>query len=256
MNTGRNIIPLIPVPDPDDLGEQMRQCTKGERAWVIAKIETGESNAECARLAGYSASSPDVLKSIGYAIAHRERVQAALLEMSRKLMRTEGPKSIKTLVEIRDNTKAENKDRIKASIELLNRAGMSAVQESHLTVTHQLNESQMDQRILQLAAELGLDQDTARKMLIAPADLEKNANVIDADFTEVREPSQDRKNVAERETRARRRDMTPEEIAQDKQRIRAEKAARAKAKYAAAQGEQTDLEDFLENGREGIEDLL
>lgn len=235
MNTGNQIVPLIPVPEADDLGPAMTDCTVGERAFVVAKIETGESNGECARLAGYSASSPDVLKSIGYAIAHRERVQAAILEMSRRLMRTEGPKSIKTLVEIRDNKKAEDKDRIKASIELLNRAGMNAVSESHLTVTHQLSESQMDQRILQLASELGLDEATARKMLIAPADLEKNANVIDADFTEVREPSQDPRIVAERETRARRRDMSPDEIAADKARIRAEKAAKAKAKYDAAQ---------------------
>jgi hypothetical protein len=235
MTAGRNIVPLIAVPAADDLGPAMQACTNGERSFVIAKVETGESNAECARLAGYSASTPDTLKSTGYAIAHRQRVQDAILEMSRKLMRSEGPKSIKTLVEIRDNKSLEAKDRLKASVELLNRAGMSAVSESHLTVTHELlTDAQKDQRILSLASELGLDEATARKMLIAPADLEKNAQIIDAEFEEV-PLSDDPRNIAKRETRARRRDMTPEERKADKARIRAERSAKLKAKRAEAE---------------------
>src|ERR1019366_3980435 len=146
----------------------------------------------------------------------------------------------------RDDKAAENKDRIKAAVELLNRAGISAVQESHLTVTHQLNESQMDQRILTLAAELGLDEETARKMLIAPADREKNANIIDADFSEVVELSDDPVNVRNRETRAYRRDMSPEELAEDKARVKAAGSAALKAKYAASQPMSDD----------GIADLL
>src|ERR1019366_4030555 len=129
------IVPLITIPDAEDCGPAMfALASDAERAWVIAKVETGCSNGDAARLAGYCADNPslDNLKSTGYAIAHRQRIQDALLEVSRKLMRSQGPRSILTLARIRDDKAAENKDRIKAAVELLNRAGISAVQESHL----------------------------------------------------------------------------------------------------------------------------
>lgn len=249
----RAIVPLIAVPDAEDLGPAMLACTVGERAWTIAKIETAESNMECARLAGYSASSDDVLKSMGYAIAHRSRVQAALLEASQRLMRTEGPKSIKTLVAIRDDMAVKPEVRAKAAVELLNRAGMNAVSESHLTVTHELSEAQMDQKILSLAAELGLTEDVARKMLIAPADLRKNADIIDADFEIVSEPispeeqaRRDRENEQRRNVRA----MSPEELKVHKAQQRKDRSERGKARRAAAEAAR-----ILALGREGLEDL-
>lgn len=246
-------MPLIAVPDAEELGPAMQACNVGERAWVIAKIETGENNMECARLAGYSASSDDVLKATGYAIAHRQRVQDALLEMSRKLMRTEGAKSIKTLVAIRDDKAIKPEIRLKASVELLDRAGMNAVSESHLTVTHELNEAQMDQRILALAAELGLSEDVARKMLISPADLQKNADAIDAEFEEVatisaeEQARRDYENDLRRKVRA----MTPEELTAHKAQLRRDQSERAKAKRAAAEAGR-----LLAAGREGLEDLI
>jgi hypothetical protein len=228
----REIVPLIAIPDAEALGPAMQACTAGERAWVIAKIEMGCDNTEAARLAGYSDRTSESLRKIAHTVAHRERVQMALLEMSRKLMRTQGPKSIHTLCEIRDNKMAKDDVRLKAAVELLNRAGMSAVNESHLTVTHELSEVQMDQRILALAAELGLGEDAARKMLIAPADLKKNADAIDAEFTEATEPvspevqaQRDRKN----EGRRNRRVMSEDERKADKARRRQERSERMKA---------------------------
>ena len=252
-HTSRSIVPLIAVPDADDLGPAMAACNIGERAWVIAKIETGENNMECARLAGYSASSDDVLKATGYAIAHRQRVQDALLEMSRKLMRTEGAKSIKTLVAIRDDKSVKPETRLKASVELLDRAGMNAVSESHLTVTHELNEAQMDQRILALAAELGLSEDVARKMLISPADLQKNADAIDAEFEEVATVSAEEQARRDHENELRRkvRAMSPEELKAHKAQLRRDQSARAKAKRAAAEAER-----HVAMSREGLEDLI
>lgn len=253
-HTSRAIVPLIAIPAAEDLGPAMQACNIGERAWVIAKIETGESNKECARLAGYSASSDDILKSTGYAIAHRQRVQDALLEMSRKLMRTEGAKSIKTLVAIRDDRAMKPELRLKASVELLDRAGMNAVSESHLTVTHQLSDAQMDQRILALAAELGLTEDVARKMLIAPADLRKNADAIDAEFEELNpqlSPEEQARRDHENEQRRVVRAMSPEELKAHKAQQRKEKSERAKARRAACEAERQAA-----IGREGIEDLL
>ena len=252
-HTSRSIVPLIAVPDAEDLGPAMQACNIGERAWVIAKIETGESNMECCRVAGYSASSNDVLKAMGYAIAHRQRVQDALLEMSRKLMRTEGAKSIKTLVAIRDDRTIKPEIRLKASVELLDRAGMNAVSESHLTVTHELNEAQMDQRILALAAELGLTEDVARKMLISPADLQKNADIIDAEFEEVAlvTPEEQARRDHENELRRKVRAMSPEQLAAHKTQQRKQQSETLKARRAAHEAER-----LLALGRDGLEDLI
>lgn len=241
----RAIVPLISVPDADNLGPAMQACTVGERAWVIAKIETGASNAECARLAGFSASTPEVLKSAGYMLAHREKVQAALLEMSRKLMRTEGPKSIKTLISLRDDVKQKSDIRMKCAVELLNRASLGAIAESHLTVTHELNESQLDQKILSLAAQLGIPRDIAAQMLITPADFDKNAQAIDADFEEVspeRTPEQQERHDryeqnGERERAKKLAAMTLEEREASKAAVRTQRSEEAKARYAAAQVE-------------------
>jgi hypothetical protein len=252
-HTSRAIVPLIAVPDADDLGPAMAACNIGERAWVIAKIETGANNMECARLAGYSASSDDVLKATGYAIAHRQRVQDALLEMSRKLMRTEGAKSIKTLVAIRDDKAIKPEIRLKASVELLDRAGMNAVSESHLTVTHQLSDAQMDQRILALAAELGLTEDVARKMLISPADLQKNADAIEAEFEEIVpvNPEDQARRDHENELRRKVRAMSPDELTAHKAQLRHDQSERSKAKRGAAEAAR-----LLATGREGLEDLI
>jgi len=95
-------------------------------------------------------------------------------------MCTEGPKSVLTLIEIRDDPAADRKDRLKAATELMNRAGPGVVSESHLVVDHnyQMTEAQKDARILALAAELGMPEEYARKMLVAPADFEKNSKGV------------------------------------------------------------------------------
>src|ERR1700761_6666257 len=99
----REIKPLPAVADLEELGPAMLACTVGERNFIQAKLETGLSNSECARLAGFSHSSPDVLKSRGYALAHSERVQNALLEQSKRFLKTELPKSLRVMIEIRDS---------------------------------------------------------------------------------------------------------------------------------------------------------
>ncbi|HKU54037.1 MAG TPA: hypothetical protein VJP60_01630, partial [Rhizomicrobium sp.] len=108
--------------------------------------------------------------------------------------------------------------------------------------------------ILSLAAELGLTEDVARKMLIAPADLRKNADIIDADFEVVSEPispeeqaRRDRENEQRRNVRA----MSPEQLAAHKAQQRKDKSERGKARRAAAEAER-----LLAMGRDGLEDLL
>ena len=162
---------------------------------------------------------------------------------------------------MRDDKKNEAKDRLKAAVELLNRAGLAAVSEAHLTVDHHhhLTEAQQDAKIIALAKELGLDDREARKLLIDPS------KIIEAEFTEIPpEKSPEQIERAERyqgngenERRNALAHMTPAEREAAKQQKREQRRAARKARYAAAQG-QAGIEDYIASntGREGIEDLF
>ena len=240
---GRPVVPAIRVTE-DGLGPAMLALSPAMRAFVFAKVFYGMNNARAAEAAGYSAPNRETAKVQGYRLAHDDRVQAAIAEESRKLMRAEGPRSIRTLIEIRDNGKNEAKDRLKAAVELLNRCGLNAVAESHLTVTHEMSEAQLDRRILEMARELGVPDEAARKMLIAP-------DAIDAEFEDVtpaapptpeeiaRQAERDRKNALRRELR----NMTPEQREEYKRKQREQRSAVMKARYRDAN--QFDLEDAI-----------
>jgi hypothetical protein len=250
MSAGRTLVPLIIVPD-EGCGPAMFALSPPMRAFVVAKVHFGCNNAEAARRAGYSKNHPADARIQAYRLAHSDEVQAAIIEESRKVMCAEGPRSIRTLVTIRDNPKEEAKDRIKAALELLNRGGLNAVSEHHLTVEHTMTDAQKDRRIIELCRELGVPEIEARKMLVAP-------DAIDAEFTEVtpepeRTPEQQRRHdtyerTGEREKQAARRAMSPEELAAHKQRTREQSSAERKARYAAARA--------APPSSDGIEDLL
>lgn len=174
---GRRTTPLIAI-DEASLGPAMQACTVGERAFVYGKVHLGLTNPDAGKLAGYSDRSPHALEVQTSRLAHSERVQAAILEEGQKLMRTEGARSIKVLVQIRDDPAAENKDRIKCATELLNRSGFHAVTETHSHQYSHMSEGEKDARILALCAELGLSPDEAQKMLISPSDMQKNAEGV------------------------------------------------------------------------------
>jgi hypothetical protein len=236
---GRPCEPLIPV-SADGLGPAMLALSPAMRAFVIAKVEFGQPNHEAARMAGYSAASPHALSVVASRLAHDERVQSALLEEGQKLMRSEGPKSVHTLVEVRDDKRNAAKDRIKAATELLDRSGFHALSEHHLTVEHHLSDEQKDARIMALAAEMGLSQDEARKLLIAPG--KEQASIVDAEFEVVQppDPQRERENDLQRKRRAR----SPEERAAHKEQLRQQRSERAKQRLAEVAG------------REGLEDVL
>lgn len=232
----REIVPQIRVPQ-DGLGVAMQALSQPHRAYVVARVFYGLNRSQAAKAAGYSADDPDVAKVNGYRLEHREDIQAAIAEESRKLMRAEGPNSIRVLIEIRDNKRNEPKDRARAAVEILNRCGLGAVSESHLTVTHELNEDQLDRRILELARELGLPENEARKMLIAPD------RVIEGEFEEV-SPEPTPEQAARNARRKQLREASPEERERLKAEQRSQRTAEQKAAYAAARAF-PDLSDIF-----------
>jgi phage terminase small subunit len=173
---GRPLVPTITVAD-EACGPDMLPLTPAQRVFVYRYVHFGDTAAAAARYAGYSDRSSGA-KVQGYRLLHDEGVQKAIAEESRKIMRAEGPRSIITLRTIRDDKSADAKDRIKAAIELLNRGGLHAVTEQHVSVEHRLSDQEIDARILALCAELKIPETEARKMLIDPA------KVIDGEFSE------------------------------------------------------------------------
>jgi hypothetical protein len=241
--TGKIVVPAIRVPELG-LGPAMLKLNQAQRAFVFAKVIYGMSNTNAAKAAGYSASTRESLRSNAYRLAHDGNIQNAIQEETRKLMRAEGPRSVRTLITIRDNPKSEDKDRLKAAVELMNRGGLNAVSEHHVVVEN-LTDAQKDQRILALARELGLPDTEAQKLLIDRAD------VVDAEFTEVEpEPTPEQLARVERyhrlnenEKHNAREAMTPEELAAHREAVRKTRIAEGKARYQAAR--EDDLSDLL-----------
>ena len=190
------VTPMIDVGE-EGLGPAMLALSRAHRAFVTALVIHGLTQAAAAEAAGYSASSKASLEVQGSKLAHREDIQAAILELGCKVMRAEGPKSIRFLAEVRDSTWLETKDRLKAGIELLNRSGFVAVTQTNVNVehTHKLSEAQMDARIIELCRELGLPEQEARKLLIAPD------KIIEAEFSEVEPEPVAPEVIAKRERR-------------------------------------------------------
>lgn len=221
----RLLKPKIIIEDTE-CGPAMLALTPGQRALVYCYVHLGCSGAEAARQAGYAHG-----KVVGSAILREPGVNAAVIEESRKVLCRHGPKSIATLVAIRDDKTQRGADRIKAAITLLDRAGLNAVSEHHLLVEHKLSEEQQDARILQLCGELGIPPVEARKLLIDPS------KVVDAEFEEVKpklSPEEralkDHRNALERQ----RRKLTPEQLANRKEAYRLDHKAKMKQRRADA----------------------
>jgi phage terminase small subunit len=248
---GRQVTPLLPV-DEGGLGPAMLALNPAQRAFVAAKVLYGLSNTDAAEKAGYSSRSPHALETVGSRLAHDDRIQAAILEEGQKLMRSEGPKSVHTLVAIRDDKTAAPKDRLKAATELLDRSGFHSVTEHNVSVEHRLSDEEKDRRMLALCAELGMSPTDAQKLLIAPskAQLVEAGTFQDAEFEEVHEPTEaERKAAAKRERdnelRRARKNLTPEERRERTARTRKELSDRLKAQHAARAGSE-GLEDLLD----------
>ena len=212
--------------DEGSLGPAMRALRPLQRAFVHYKVFYGLTNIEAYRRAGYS-DNPGSSRKGSYELAHSQGVQDAIEEETRKLMRTEGPKSVQVLVEIRDDKEVAARDRVKAATELLNRAGLHARTESTVNVSVQMTDSEKDKEILRLAKELGLGETEAKKLLISPDDFKQNAKGV---YELEPKPNRPSWRDTENERRRARSAMTPEEREADKARVRQEMAEYARDK--------------------------
>ncbi len=183
---GRQIVPIVNIPD-DGLGEAMLALSAPHRAFAWAIVVHGYSGAEAARAAGYSASSQAVLDATGGRLKAHSGIRAAIRELSFGLLQSEGPKSIRKLVELRDKA-TDEKVQLKAASEILTRAGLNPINQTHMLVEHRnLSDAEQDRRYLELCKQLGITEVSAKKSL-AELNSPPPPDAIDAEFEEVKSP--------------------------------------------------------------------
>lgn len=150
--------------DEGQISKEMRVLTHLQRRFVEAWLTIGARNhkgepsyTECARIAGYSANSEQALRVQGYRLAHDERIQAAIVEETRRRIKSYGAISAEIIIEIAQDQTAKHADRLKAAQLLMDRAGLHAVSESKQTIEHIGNDPDRVQRVMLLAKNLGID---------------------------------------------------------------------------------------------------
>lgn len=180
---GKQIVPAVTIPD-DGLGEAMLALAPAHRAFAWAIVTHGYTQAEAAKAAGYSASSGNVLSATGARLMARTDIRAAIRELSFGLLQSEGPKSIRKLLDLRDHA-TDEKVQLKAATEILTRAGLNPINQTHMLVEHRnLSDAEQDRRYLELCKQLGITEASARKSL---AEL----NAVDAEYEEVSDDADD-----------------------------------------------------------------
>ena len=240
MNTQDTAAPaLVRVDEETKLGPAMLALTSSKmRTFVEILVGTGCSQTQAAKGA-YPGVSGNTARSLGHKMAHDPRVQAALLEVSQKLIRSHVPMALATVIEIARNKDAAPRDRLKAATVLLDRGGLNAVSQHHVTVTHQ-TDAEKDREIIALANELGLD-DAAKAKLLGKAVVVTDVEFVDVpvDGVAPRGPTgrpitnPDRGAEIRAGERARHHE-TPEERKARQVAARAERSRLAKETFAAA----------------------
>ncbi len=172
-----------PIDRDARLGPAMTELSPMMRQFVLAILQTGCSQAKAAELAGYTGNAA-TLKATGWRLAHDDRVQAAIQEEARKLIRDTAGMAIGVIADIAQDRTLPPRDRLKAAVELLNRSGLHPHTEHHVTVERQRQQTTaaLVERVRALAGHFGLD---APKLLAAVG----ITDPIDAEFVEV-QPSE------------------------------------------------------------------
>lgn len=175
---------MIADPPESDLGPAMRALSQSQRRFVLALLETGaQDNTVAAGMAGYGGTEGS-RKVAAHRLAHNPKVQAAIKEEADRRLRAGALLAASALVEIAGNSM--HKDRFKASVELLNRAGLVVRTEHKVIVEDNRLSDEIEQGIIALAQRIGVDP---TRLLGSGSKAAQKANAkqlaIDGEYTEV-----------------------------------------------------------------------
>ncbi len=160
------------VAPEEELGTAMRELSLPQRAFVSAYVQNGGINeTDAAFRAGYG-PTPEEAGQRAPVLLRSPRILAAIREEADKRLKSGAVLAASVLVEVaRDPL---HRDRYKAAVELLNRAGLVVEGVSRVIVEDHRTEEEIVRRITDLSEKLGIDP----KRLLG-------SDVVDAEFTEV-----------------------------------------------------------------------
>lgn len=156
---------VVELPAEAELGPAMRALPNDRwRRFVLACNQPdthGQVNyTEAASKSGYDTDNRGTLAGIAHTLAHDDRVQAAMLEESKRRIKAALPIATATLIEILTNVKAKDNDRMKAIGMLMDRGGMPMSTEHNVNVTKVETQAEKIENAIKLCKQLGLDPAT------------------------------------------------------------------------------------------------
>jgi hypothetical protein len=164
----------------DGIGPCMKACSEIERRFVVAILMSGDVNfAGAARIAGYSASSPQVLSAMAHQVSHRPRVQAAIQEEAKRRLGAAPLIAVRNLLSIMSDP--THPKQLNAIGMILNRTGLHEQTEHKVVVEHKDRKTLLSE-IKSMAIECGIDPVKLLGHVQAEAP-------VDAEFTEVGDAS-------------------------------------------------------------------
>ncbi len=172
-------LPVIAVPPEEVLGPAMRALTEARRAFVTAMLETGAQSASAAAgIAGFGGTE-GARRVAAHRMMHDPKVMAAIREEADRRLSSSAILAASALVEIAGDK--FHKDRFKASVELLNRAGLLVETRHKITVEDNRSDSEVEQAIILLARKHSLDP----RALLGYSPASEKPKVEDAEFEEL-----------------------------------------------------------------------
>lgn len=160
-------------------GPAMTACNERERAFVLALLETGSNMARAAEIAGYGGVEGSA-RTAGWRLSHRKRVVAAVKEETETRINLGAAVAGAALLGIVADPL--HKDHYKATVEVLNRAGLQLTTKHEVNVRDDRSLAQLEQFVLATAEKYGMDP----KKLLGKNEGSLPAP-IDAEFEEVDE---------------------------------------------------------------------
>lgn len=178
-------VPVHISDDEADYGPAMLACSERQRRYVEIMVAHPEAaQAAAARRAGYGLpdTNHNTMKQIGFKVAHNPKVIEAIREVASQRLNTSTLLAASVLAKIAASPTAQDKDKIKAALGLLDRTGFGAQQNINVTktVTRKIDVSAAADKIAEFRRKF--PEQFAKliggETVAAPA-------VIDGEFTEV-----------------------------------------------------------------------
>lgn len=183
---------LVELPAEAEMGPAMRALPNDRwRRFVLAcnqPTSTGQVNyTQAAADSGFATENRESLAVSGHRLAHDERIQAAMLEESKRRLKGALPMATAAIIKILADPLSKRAEIMKAATILMDRGGMPMATEHKVDVTRTKDYAEQVEDAIRLCKELGIDPAQALgnigiTMPGLPAPVQHAGQVVDAEF--------------------------------------------------------------------------